>query len=196
MDLELKREITQKYIERSVPRGNESPPHPYIDVVNALKPGIALDLGCRDGDVCFSLVELGWVCEGLDPIADAVMLARLRANLNGMTDCLTFETVQWLDYAPKRPAYDLVFDIGMMDAHPREMHTTYAQKMRDVLKPDGLAIVYARFDALKATAIDQLTPARLAATLSPHFNFADSISTTATHGTMRWHAAWLLLQRR
>lgn len=169
---------------------------PFVDEINALLPGMALDIASGDGEMCMYLAQLGWVCEGIDPVPDAVALARMRAEQHNLTAVLNYSADFWLDYQPKREAYDLVADLGALSAYPQSMHAAYLQKVHDVLRPQGLFVAYVHFDALIATREEQFTPARLAASLKSGFDVIVSLSATVTASQGARPAVWLLLRKR
>lgn len=79
-----------------------------VDVVEWVKPGNALDLGCGEGGDSLWLAENGWMVTGVDISETALARAREESSARGMDD----EDVEWvqIDLARDFPrgTYDLV----------------------------------------------------------------------------------------
>ena len=77
------------------------------EIVSALTPGHAIDLGCGEGGDVLWLAEQGWEAHGLDISATAVGRARDEAAARGLT-AATFDAVDLDAWEPEPASVDLV----------------------------------------------------------------------------------------
>ncbi len=82
------------------------PDENLVDLVAALLPGRALDLGCGTGRNALWLARVGWAVTGVDASRVGLDMALEQAAREGVD--LDVVRADLLDYEPARGAYDLV----------------------------------------------------------------------------------------
>jgi cyclopropane-fatty-acyl-phospholipid synthase len=106
-----------------------------------LAPGQrVLDIGCGWGGMALYLAAVAEVeVVGVTLAEEQLKVARARADAAGLANQVRFEL---RDYREVRERFDRVVSVGMLE-HVGVGHLqTYFLKLRDVLKPDGLALVH------------------------------------------------------
>ena len=82
------------------------PPDPLmVELIEALEPGHALDVGCGAGGLLAAMAERGWVISGIDVAANAIEAARRVLGQRGAD--ATLEVADAATWRPPR-TYDLV----------------------------------------------------------------------------------------
>jgi cyclopropane-fatty-acyl-phospholipid synthase len=106
-----------------------------------LEPGMkVLDIGCGWGGLALYLNRVADVdVLGITLSQAQLDLARQRAAEAGVSDRVRFEL---LDYRDVTGTFDRVASVGMLEHVGQRFYRTYFQKIREVLKPDGIAIVH------------------------------------------------------
>jgi cyclopropane-fatty-acyl-phospholipid synthase len=141
------------------PRGDES-----IDEAQAAKkrhiaaklkldrPNLTvLDIGCGWGGMALTLArDYGAIVTGITLSAEQLDEARARAAAEGLSDRVTFEL---LDYRAMDRQFDRIVSVGMFEHVGLPHYQTYFSKIKDCLKPDGIALVHSigRFDGPAST---------------------------------------------
>jgi len=95
-----------RYAESSQ-RWSGEPNATLVDLVGALPPGRALDLGCGEGGDALWLARQGWHVTGVDISPTAVIRARGAAIEAGVDERTRFEAHDLTSWEPDGP-YDLV----------------------------------------------------------------------------------------
>jgi cyclopropane-fatty-acyl-phospholipid synthase len=106
-----------------------------------LEPGMkVLDIGCGWGGMALYLNRVADVdVLGITLSQAQLDLARERAAAAGVADRVRFEL---LDYRDVTGEFDRVASVGMIEHVGQAFYRTYFKKIREVLKPDGIAIVH------------------------------------------------------
>lgn len=105
-----------------------------------IKPGASiLDIGCGWGSMAFHLAQ-NFDCQvtGITLSREQLAAAKREQLRRGLRN-LRFELE---DYREHRGAYDRIVSVGMFEHVGKPFHGTYFQCLRDLLKPDGIALVH------------------------------------------------------
>jgi cyclopropane-fatty-acyl-phospholipid synthase len=105
-----------------------------------VKPGDSiLDIGCGWGSMVFHLAQ-HFDCEvtGITLSREQLAAAKREQERRGLKN-VRFELA---DYREHRGAYDRIVSIGMFEHVGKPFHDTYFQRVRDLLKSDGVALVH------------------------------------------------------
>jgi cyclopropane-fatty-acyl-phospholipid synthase len=106
-----------------------------------LEPGMkVLDIGCGWGGLALYLNRVADVdVLGITLSEAQLKLARQRAEEAGVADRVKFELTDYRDVAGR---FDRVASVGMMEHVGQGFYRTYFRKIRELLEPDGIAIVH------------------------------------------------------
>jgi cyclopropane-fatty-acyl-phospholipid synthase len=106
-----------------------------------LKPGQkVLDIGCGWGGMALFMAEHADVeVLGITLSEEQLALARSRARDRGLEHRVKFELI---DYREFQGAFDRIVSIGMFEHVGVRYYDAYFAKMRDLLKPDGVALLH------------------------------------------------------
>jgi cyclopropane-fatty-acyl-phospholipid synthase len=107
-----------------------------------LQPGMkVLDIGCGWGGLALYLNRVADVdVLGITLSKAQLDLARERAAAAGVSDRVKFEL---LDYRDVAGTFDRIVSVGMLEHVGQGFYRAYFRKVREVLKPDGIAVVHA-----------------------------------------------------
>lgn len=112
-------------------------------LMDALKPGRALDIGCGTGiNVCF-LAQAGWQVTGVDFVPLAIRRARQRLRAAGLKARFVVGDAARLEGLPLGEPFDLAVDIGCLHSLTQEGIRGYCQGLRRWLLPGGAYLLYA-----------------------------------------------------
>jgi SAM-dependent methyltransferase len=117
-----------------------SPPE-LIEVLDSLRPGHALDVGCGTGTNLLTMAERGWEVTGMDFVWLSVLKARCKIRRAGVTARVLHRDVTGnlaLD-----GTYDFILDIGCYHALFPEGRKQYRENLDRWLKPGGTYLIYA-----------------------------------------------------
>jgi cyclopropane-fatty-acyl-phospholipid synthase len=106
-----------------------------------LEPGMkVLDIGCGWGGLALYLNRVADVdVLGITLSKAQLDLARERAAAVGVSDRVKFELIDYRDITGR---FDRIASVGMLEHVGQAFYRTYFRKIREVLKPDGIAIVH------------------------------------------------------
>jgi cyclopropane-fatty-acyl-phospholipid synthase len=106
-----------------------------------LEPGMkVLDIGCGWGGLALYLHRVADVdVLGITLSQAQLDLARQRAAEAGVSDRVRFELT---DYRDVTGPFDRVASVGMMEHVGKPFYRAYFRKIRELLKPDGIAIIH------------------------------------------------------
>jgi cyclopropane-fatty-acyl-phospholipid synthase len=106
-----------------------------------IEPGMrVLDIGSGWGELAIYLAKAcGAVVTGLNVSPDQMAAAAKRSEAAGMGEAVTFINK---DYRELAGAYDRVVSVGMMEHVGVSHYGEYFGKIRDLLTPEGIALVH------------------------------------------------------
>jgi len=106
-----------------------------------LKPDMkVLDIGCGWGGLALTLAEqYGAEVLGVTLSERQLEVARRRAQAKGLSDRVRFEL---LDYRLVKGRFDRIVSVGMFEHVGVPHYRTFFGKLRDLLKPDGVALLH------------------------------------------------------
>lgn len=105
-----------------------------------IRPGDhILDIGCGWGSLAFHLASQS-DCQitGITLSREQLAVARSEAEKRGVTN-VNFELA---DYREHRGNYDRIVSVGMFEHVGRPFYDNYFQQVRNMLKPDGIALIH------------------------------------------------------
>ena len=136
--------FTERYSTGQVPWDDVLPPPEVRALVNKLKPGQALDLGCGYGRTAIYLAQHGWRVDGVDFVPQAIQEAQRRAEAQGVAQQIRFHVGSVADLNFLSGRYDLAIDIGCMHSLGLELQTAYRDELRRLLRPGATYLLFAR----------------------------------------------------
>ena len=106
-----------------------------------IRPGMqVLDIGCGFGSLAIALArDFGAQVTGVTLSQVQLAEARTRAQAAGVADRVTFHLQ---DYRDVTGPFDRVVSVGMMEHVGRPHLATFFCKVRDLLTPDGVALIH------------------------------------------------------
>jgi len=196
------RRLRERYETGDVPWDAELPPPEVMEMVEALPPGRALDLGCGYGRTAIYLAQRGWQVDGVDFVELALEEAERRAEAAGVKVTFHHSSVTELDFLVG--PYDLAVDVGCGHALDEEGLRAYCKELRRLLRPGAIFIFFARIrDGASDSAADEGDgPRGLDDSLFRRI-FAEGFSlyrhergVTEMEDGGSWQSAWFWLRRR
>lgn len=190
-------EMTNRYLEQRLPWDQELSPPEVVDIVQAMPPGRALDLGCGPGRACVYLAQKGWQCDGVDFIEEAIATARQRAELAGVADRIAFYQASVADIDFLLSPYDLVVDVGCLHAQAADVQLKYAHHVKRLLKLDGLFLLFVHLtNGIETGKRQWITPTQVEKLFLQSFTIerVEYGSTTVSNDT--WPSAWYWMRQR
>lgn len=137
-------QMVERYESGPVPWDSDTPPPEVMDLVNNVKPGRALDLGCGYGRTAIYLAQLGWQVDGIDFVPQAVAEARLRAQKAQVAEKIHFHQASVAELDFLTGSYHLAVDVGCMHALETDELRRYAAGLRRLLAAEGQYVLFAR----------------------------------------------------
>jgi cyclopropane fatty-acyl-phospholipid synthase-like methyltransferase len=184
-------EMTRRYAEQEIPWNHELPPPEVIALAEILPPGRMLDLGCGLGRACIYLARHGWVCDGVDFVAQAISIAQARAEAAGVSERVQFHVAPITDLDFLVTPYDLILDVGCLHAQSPEDEDAYARHVLRLLKPGGMYVLFAHFtDESNPDARQWTTGARITRLFSHDLTLERVERGTSSIGENTWASAW------
>ncbi|MAT97293.1 MAG: methyltransferase type 11 [Anaerolineaceae bacterium] len=136
--------FTERYANGQVPWDDDLPPPEVQDLVAALPPGRALDLGCGYGRTSIYLAQKGWQVDGVDFVPQAVAEAKRRAAAAGALNQIQFHVGSVADLHFADGPYDLAIDVGCMHSLSAPLQQAYRDELLRLLQPGAAYLLFAR----------------------------------------------------
>jgi cyclopropane-fatty-acyl-phospholipid synthase len=113
----------------------------HIAAKLALKPGMrVLDIGCGWGGMALYLhAKTGADVTGVTLSEEQLKVARRRAEEAGVADHVRFELI---DYRNVTGTFDRIVSVGMFEHVGPPNYPAFFRKVRDLLTPDGVALIH------------------------------------------------------
>ena len=111
----------------------------FAEIVEPLKPGTALDLGCGEGGDAMWLAERGWQVVAVDISETALQRAAEDADARGVGNRIEFQAHDLSESFPEG-AFDLVSAQFLHSTLPLD-RTRIFQRAADVIRPGGLLLI-------------------------------------------------------
>jgi SAM-dependent methyltransferase len=111
----------------------------FAEIVEPLKPGTALDLGCGEGGDAMWLAERGWQVLAVDISETALQRAAEDADARGVGNRIDFQAHDLSERFPEG-AFDLVSAQFLHSTLPLD-RTRIFQRAADVIRPHGLLLI-------------------------------------------------------
>jgi cyclopropane-fatty-acyl-phospholipid synthase len=113
----------------------------HIAAKLALSPGMrVLDIGCGWGGMALYLhAKTGADVTGVTLSEEQLKVARARAEAAGVADHVRFELI---DYRNVTGTFDRIVSVGMFEHVGPANYPAFFRKVRDLLAPDGVALIH------------------------------------------------------
>lgn len=193
--------LRERYETGDVPWDAELPPPEVMEMVEALPPGRALDLGCGYGRTAIYLAQRGWQVDGVDFVELALEEAERRAAAAGVEVAFHHGSVTDLGFL--NGPYDLAVDVGCGHALDEEGLRAYRDELRRLLRSGAIFLFFARIrDNVTGPAAEEGNGPR--GLDEPLFRriFAEGFSlyryergTTEMEDGGSWQSAWFWLRK-
>ncbi len=121
------------------------PDAPLVELVSALHPGRAIDLGCGPGRNAIWLARQGWRVTGVDASGVGLAQAKERATREGLVVELVHADL--LSYVPSQAAFDLVV-VANLHFSPEERGLFFARAVAAVAPGGHLFVTGHHLDSL------------------------------------------------
>lgn len=142
MDTTTYQRFVERYESGQLPWAHELPPPEVIALVQQLKPGQALDLGCGYGRSAIYLAQNGWQADGVDYVPLAIEEAKRRAAAGGVGDKTHFYTASITELGFLTGWYDLAIDIGCMHVLDGPGLEAYRDGLLRLLCPGAIYLLF------------------------------------------------------
>jgi len=195
------RRLRERYETGDVPWDAELPPPEVMEMVGALPPGRALDLGCGYGRTAIYLAQHGWQVDGVDFVELALEEAERRAAVAGVEVAFHHSSVTDLHFL--EGPFDLAVDVGCGHALDEAGLRAYRAELLRLLRPGAFFLFFARIRDEAAGQDDEEGngPRGLDEALFRRI-FADGFTlyryergVTEMEAGVSWRSAWFWLRR-
>ena len=146
--------FAERYATGRVPWDDELPPPEVQALVNSLKPGRALDLGCGYGRTAIYLAQHGWQVDGIDFVPQAIEGAKRRATDQGVAEHIRFHEGSVAELGFLNGRYDLAIDIGCMHSLGLPLQAAYRDELHRLLRPGATYLLFVRLQNPDADPVD------------------------------------------
>ncbi len=133
-----------------IPWENPQPPRELVALLESgrFKAGMtALDVACGSGNYSVFLARTGFDVTGVDFSANALSIARKRAQKEGvLVDFVQADVRHLLDALPRK-RFDLILDWSLLHHIPPADFAAYCKQFSALLVPDGVLLLACFSDA-------------------------------------------------
>ena len=140
--MSVKDRMEGMYAAGNVPWDDPLPPPEVIEVVQELRTGRALDLGCGFGRAAIYLAGSGWQVDAVDFVEMAIEVARKRAADAGVS--VNFIQGDVMDLPSLAGPYDLVLDVGCAHSLEPEQFEIYVNEVARLVRGGGTYLLFVR----------------------------------------------------
>ncbi len=113
------------------------PDRGFLDIIDTLRPGRALDIGCGAGGLVIALCQRGWRVTGIDIAANAIKAARQIVQARGLDAAFhVADAIQWQPVGP----YDLITNSFALPGD-KQGRTSVFRMIKDALAPGGTVLL-------------------------------------------------------
>lgn len=179
------------YRRGSPPWDSGVTPPELVELVSAMEPGRALDVGCGTGTNVAYLAERGWDAVGVDFSPTAIAIARAKTDGLERAEVMLGDVTRLGDL-PITGGFDLIYDIGCYHSLPGARRDAYAAGVAS-LAGDGCELIFFTFARRLPWRLLGLgvTPREMRGRFAPWFEPVGRIPATMPPG-----AAYYRLRRR
>lgn len=117
---------------------NVSPPE-LMDIIETVKPGRALDIGCGTATNVITLAKYGWKATGIDFVRRPIVLGKKKARVHGVNVNLRVADITTVVLDEK---FDLILDMGCFHNLHRPGRERYMTSIKDWLATNGIFLLY------------------------------------------------------
>ncbi len=188
--------IRQRYLEQNVPWDHALPPPEVLAYAAGHAPGRLLDLGCGYGRACLHLAGLGWRCDGVDFVPEAIQGARARVEAAGLSDLVKLHQADVSELGFLTGPYDLVLDVGCLHSQAESVCDRYAAHVARLCRPGGVYLLFAHLgDEASPDQRRWLTQATLDGLFVKDFVLERLELGTTTVADETWRSGWFWMRR-
>jgi len=172
-------------------------PAELSEIVGALPPGRALDLGSGQGAKSVFLARHGWQVTAVENVPRAMAEARRRASDAGVAIDFRAGDVTRLSELNLSPGYSLVFDFGCYHGLNRKQRDAYGEGVNTLAAP-GATLLLMGFTRAMPPVPSGVSEADLLSHLGSSWkvSWTHPASLGGTAAMNRGTAAWFCLVRR
>jgi cyclopropane fatty-acyl-phospholipid synthase-like methyltransferase len=173
-------------------------PKELADVVTALPPGRALDLGSGLGTKAVFMATHGWNVTGVEYVPRALEEARRRASRAGVKVDFRRGDVTRLGDLKLEPGYNLVFDFGCFHGLKSQQRDAYVQGVNE-LAASGATLLMMAFTKPVAPITSGVSEAEMLERFGPEWTKAWSHVAEVENGsaaTRRGMPGWYCFIRK
>lgn len=129
------------YWFRRTPWDTGITPPEVVEWVDQHPPGRAIDLGCGTGTNALYLAHHGWQVVGVDFSTRAIKSAHRKAGETTLS--VEFKQADVARLEGIEGPFDLALDIGCFHSLPVEKRAGYADRLSQLVRPEGAYLLYA-----------------------------------------------------
>jgi SAM-dependent methyltransferase len=148
--------LADRYASGDVPWDDPLPPPEVMNLIPALQPGRALDLGCGYGRAAIYMASRGWQVDAVDFIPEAIEVASRRAIKAGVDVKFHVAEVTKLDFL--NGPYDFALDVGCGHSMDEFKLRQYRDQLHRLLRPGGIFLLFARLSDGERSEDESSTP--------------------------------------
>ena len=176
-----------------LPWDDTLPPPEVVMLLDKRSPGRALDLGCGFGRASIYMAQRGWVVDGVDFVAEAIVEARRRADSAGVAPSFYRGDVTRLDFLSG--GYAFAVDVGCAHVLNSAELTRYVAGLTRLLTSGADYLLYARLQESDTAQTDNIASGLDEQTLldlfEPTFQLVEIKYGERLDFHAPWKSAWL-----